>query len=86
MFLNKQKKNNNACIVTYDGENWLRINCKLIDDSSNTNVKSKFLNEFDDLEEAGYSLDNPDMQVLYMSDVEATLYDEDGKELEEYKF
>ena len=79
-------KNNNACIVAYDGENWLIRNCKLIDDSSNINVKSKFLNEFDDLEEAGYSLDNPDMQVLYMSDVETTLYDEDGKELEEYKF
>ena len=79
-------KNNNVCIVAYDGENWLRINCKLIDDSSNINVKSKFLKEFDDLEEAGYSLDNPDMQVLYMSDVEATLYDEDGKELEEYCF
>ena len=68
------------------GENWLRINCKLIDDSSNTNAKSKFLEEFDDLEEAGYSLDNPDMQVLYMSNVEAILYDEDGNELEEYKF
>ena len=27
------EKNNNACIVAYDGENWLRINCKLIDDS-----------------------------------------------------
>ena len=86
MFLNKQKKNNNVCIVAYDGENWLRINCKLIDDSSNTNAKSKFLEEFDDLEEAGYSLDNPDMQVLYMSNVEAILYDEDGKELKEYKF
>src|SRR5699024_9886101 len=69
----KIEKNNYDCIVAYDGENWLRINCKLIDDSSNINVKSKFLEEFDDLEEAGYSLDNPDMQVLYTSDVEATL-------------
>ena len=73
-------------LSTIDGENWLRINCKLIDDSSNTNVKSKFLEEFDDLEEAGYSLDNPDMQVLYMSNVEAILYDEDGNELEKYCF
>ncbi len=79
-------KNNNVCIVAYDGNIWLRINCKLIDDSSNQDVKSKFLEEFADLEEAGYSLDNPDMQVLYMSDVEAILYDEDGMEIEKYCF
>ena len=79
-------KNNNVCIVAYDRENWIRINCKLMDDSNNTNVKAKFLEEFDDLEEAGYSLDNPAMQVLYMSDVVAILYDEDGIELKKYCF
>lgn len=37
---NKQKnvskqiaENNNVCIVAYDNENWIRINCQLIDDS-----------------------------------------------------
>lgn len=31
-------KNNNVCIVAYDGENWIRIKCKLIDDSNNVVV------------------------------------------------
>lgn len=25
-------ENNNVCIVAYDDENWIRINCQLIDE------------------------------------------------------
>lgn len=80
------EKNNNVCIVAYDGENWIRINCKLIDDSNNVEVKKAIINEFDWAEEAGYTLDNPNFQVLYMKDCESVIYDEDGNESEKYNF
>ena len=57
---NKQKevskqiaKNNNVCIVAYDEEYWIRINCQLIDDSDNLNAKKAAINEFEWAEEAG---------------------------------
>lgn len=57
---NKQKNvskqiavNNNVCIVAYDEENWIRINCQLIDDSDNIDAKKAIINEFDWAEEAG---------------------------------
>lgn len=80
-------KNNNVCIVAYipEKENWLRIDCKLIEDD-NSSAKQKFLTEFPSLEEAGYSLDNPDMQVLYMANATSIIYDEDGNELAKYNF
>lgn len=74
-------KNNNVCIVAYDNVNWIRINCKLIDDSNNMEAKKAILEEFDWAIEAGYTLDNPNFQILYMSDAEATVYDEDGNKL-----
>ena len=47
---NKQKKvskqiaeNNNVCIVAYDNENWIRINCQLIDDSDNIEFQVLYL-------------------------------------------
>jgi uncharacterized pyridoxamine 5'-phosphate oxidase family protein len=40
-------ENNNVCIVAYDDENWIRINCQLIDDSNNVAVKQAIINEFD---------------------------------------
>lgn len=90
---NKQKnvskqieKNNNVCIVAYDETNWIRINCKLIDDSENIEAKKAALKEFDWAEEAGYTLDNPNFQILYMSDADATIYDEDGEEINKYNF
>lgn len=79
-------KNNKVCIVAYDDENWIRINCKLIDDSNNIEAKKAVINEFDWAEEAGYTLDNPDFQVLYISEADSTIYDEDGKVLKNYKF
>lgn len=43
---NKQKNvskqlniNNSVCIVAYDNENWIRIHCKLVDDSNNMDAK-----------------------------------------------
>lgn len=90
---NKQKdvskqisENNNVCIVAYDGENWIRINCKLIDDSDNVEAKKAVISEFDWAEDAGYTLDNPDFQVLYLKDVTSKIYNEDGEVLNEYSF
>ena len=71
-------ENNNVCIVAYDDENWIRINCQLIDDSNNVAVKQAVINEFDWAIEAGYTLDNPDFQILYMANVDSTIYDEEG--------
>lgn len=90
---NKQKNvskqiaiNNNVCIVAYDGESWIRINCQLIDDSNNIEAKKAIINEFDWAEEQGYTLDNPDFQVLYISNATSTIYNEDGNIIGIYKF
>ena len=80
------EKNNNACIVAYDDEKWIRINCELIDDSENMKVKQAVIDEFDWALEAGYTLDNPEFQVLYMANAESTIYDEEGEVLETYTF
>ena len=80
------EKNNNVCIVAYDDENWIRINCQLIDDSGNIDAKKAVINEFDWAIEAGYTLDNPEFQILYMANAEAIIYDEEGEILETYKF
>lgn len=61
------EKNNNVCIVAYDNENWIRINCNLIDDSANIDAKKAIIEEFDWAIEEGYTLDNPDFQVLYIA-------------------
>ena len=90
---NKQKnvskqisKNNNVCIVAYDEVNWIRINCELIDDSDNIDAKRAAIKEFDWAEAAGYTLDNPYFQILYMSNVTSIIYDVDGNKTSEYKF
>lgn len=90
---NKQKNvskqiaiNNNVCIVAYDEENWIRINCQLIDDSDNIDAKKAIINEFDWAEEAGYTLDNPDFQVLYIANADVTIADSDGNIISSYKF
>lgn len=90
---NKQKNvskqiaiNNNVCIVAYDNENWIRIDCKLIDDSNNIDAKKAVISEFDWAEDAGYTLDNKDFQVLYIKDATSTIADSDGNILATYKF
>ena len=90
---NKQKnvskqieKNNKVCIVSYDNEDWLRINCELIDDSENIDVKIAFIKEFDWAIDAGYTLDNPDFQVLYIANADATIYNIEGEMQEYYSF
>lgn len=90
---NKQKNvskqiaiNNNVCIVAYDGENWIRINCELVDDSDNINAKKAMMGEFDWMEEAGYTLDNPDFQILYIANAKATVADSEGNILDTYTF
>lgn len=90
---NKQKEvskqiaiNNNVCIVAYDNKNWMRINCKFIDDSNNVLAKKAIINEFDWAIDAGYTLDNPDFQVLYISNADATILDSDGNVISSYNF
>lgn len=78
--------NNNVCIVAYDEKNWIRINCQLIDDSNNIDAKKAIINEFDWAEDAGYTLNNPDFQTLYIANADVTIYDEDGEILENYSF
>ncbi len=80
------EKDNHVCIVALDEENWIRINCELIDDSDNMEVKQAVIDEFDWAIEAGYTLDSPEFQVLYMKNVNATIYNEDGEILENYNF
>jgi len=92
---NKQKNcykqfisNNNVSIVAYDSnsDNWIRVNAKLIEDSNNTEAKKAIINEFDWAEEAGFTLVNPDFAALYLSDVDATIYDIEGNVLSNYTF
>ena len=78
--------NNNVCIVAYDEENWIRIDCQLIDDSDNLEVKKAIINEFDWAEEAGFKLDNPSFQVLYIANANSAIYDIDGNLLSAYSF
>ena len=58
----------------------------MIDDSENIKVKQAVIDEFDWAIEAGYTLDNPEFQVLYMANADATIYDEEGEVLETYTF
>ena len=78
--------NNNVCIVAYDNENWIRINCQLIDDSDNIDAKIAIINEFDWAQKAGYTLDNPNFQVLYITNAEATICDSDGNIISSHNF
>lgn len=78
--------NNNVCIVAYDNKDWIRINCKLVDDSNNIEAKKAIISEFDWAEEAGYTLDNSNFKTFYLSDVTSTIYDGDGNIKETYKF
>ena len=52
----------------------------------NTEAKKKAISEFDWAEEAGYTLDNPDFAVLYMANVESTIYNEDGEIIAKEEF
>lgn len=78
--------NNNVCIVAYDNNNWIRINCQLIDDSNNIEAKKAVIEEFDWAEAEGYTLENPDFQVLYISNAISTIYDADGNEIRKFQF
>lgn len=70
--------NPNVCIVAYDGESWIRVNCKMIDDSDNIEAKKAVMAEFEWAEEEGYNLENPDFQLLYLAEAKATCYNEDS--------
>lgn len=78
--------NNHVCIVAYDGTEWIRIECKLIDDSNNKEAKKVIINEFDWAEQQGYTLDNPDFKTFYLADTTSTIYDEDGNVKAKYIF
>ncbi|MDO4611907.1 MAG: hypothetical protein Q4B29_00365 [Candidatus Saccharibacteria bacterium] len=72
--------------MAYDGQEWIRIDCQLIDDSQNIKVKQAVIEEFEWAIEAGYTLDNPEFQVLYISNANSTIYDEEGNALKQFKF
>lgn len=80
------ERNNNVCIVACDGDEWIRINCKLIDDSENTLAKQAVIDEFDWAIDAGYTHDNPDFQILYIKDAFVFISDSKGNELKRMKF
>ena len=71
-------QNNNVCIVACDGDEWIRINCKMVDDSENLDAKKAMLAEFDWAEEAGYTLYNPDFKIFYLTEADVTISDSDG--------
>lgn len=77
--------NNNVCIVAFDEKEWIRIDCELIDDSDNIEAKKAIIAEFDWAEEAGYTLDNPNFQALYIANATSTIYD-DADEIIKYEF
>ena len=90
---NKQKnvsrqlaENNHVCIVAYDNKNWIRIYCELVDDSNNQETKQAVIDEFDWAIDAGYTLDNPDFQILYMRNARSVIYDEEGETLQSFTF
>ena len=78
--------NNHVCIVTYDGTDWIRINCELVDDSNNIEARKAIIAEFEWAEEAGYTLDAPDFKAFYLANATATIYNEEGEVLAEEKF
>lgn len=80
------KNNNNVCIVAYDEEDWIRINCKLVDDSDNVEAKKAIIKEFDWAEEEGYTLDNPDFATLYISNATVEVVDSEGNLINNYEF
>lgn len=93
MMTNKKKnvskeiaQNNRVCITACEGGNWMRIDCNLIDDSDNKEAKQKALDEFPWADSLGYSMDNPDFQVLYIENAEVTYNNVAGKVLKTYKF
>lgn len=79
-------KNNNVCIVAYDGNDWIRINCQMIDDSDNVEAKKAVIAEFDWAEEAGYTLDAPDFVLYKLTNADATIYNEDGEVISKEQF
>lgn len=79
-------KNNNVCIVAYDGNDWIRINCQMIDDSDNVEAKKAVIAEFDWAEEAGYTLDAPDFVLYKLANADATIYNEDGEVISKEQF
>lgn len=49
-------------------------------------LRKRLLMNLIGLLKAGYTLDNPDFQVLYMANVDSTIYNEDGDIIANYKF
>ncbi len=79
---------NNICIVAYnpDKDDWLRIFCKVVDDSENMAAKQAIINEFSWAEDAGYTLDNPEFKCYYLAGAKAEIRDCEGELLANYKF
>lgn len=63
-----------------------KIGLELIDDSDNIEAKKAVIDEFDWAMDVGYTLDNPDFQILYLTNVDSTIYNEDGEVISNFKF
>lgn len=74
--------NNNVCIVAYDSKdnNWIRIDCKLIDDSDSKTAKQEIISQVE------WAEDNSNLQIFCLSDVYANIYDIDGNIISNYRF
>ena len=85
--VNQLAKNNYVCVVaSNDAEQWLRIDCDLVDDSDNIEVKRAMISRFEWAEVAGYTLDNPDFKVYRWENAKSVIHDVEGEILAEENF
>ena len=79
-------KDNHVCIVACDGNNWIRINAQMIDESNNIEAKKAAIAEFDWAEAEGYTLDNPDFKLFRIGNAKSAIYNIDGEIIAEEEF
>ena len=85
--VNQLAENSHVCVVaSNDQEQWLRVDCDLVDDSNNTEVKKAMIARFEWAEAAGYTLDNPDFKVYRWENAKAIVHDVEGEALAEESF
>ncbi len=77
---------NHVCIVALDGDEWIRIDCEMLDDSGNKAAKQACIDMFDWAEAAGYTLDAPDFVLYRIANATATIYNEEGEALATEQF
>lgn len=85
--VNQLKQNSKVCVVASNQqEQWIRIDCDLVDDSSNIEVKKAMIEKFEWAEMAGYTLDNPDFKVFRWNNAKSIVHDIEGDIIAEENF